>query len=241
MGSHGPFHGFLLCAHSDIQQFWLFLVSGFPQLDFDIADIFEVVVFDRLCLDSYLHLSKFWLHLVKSVSKILFLTVLRFNISELGGRFLHCLSDVLVLLHSHSNGLILEGQWVFVGLLTLSQKAVHLSAMLIVLCTDRFYLLDQSVSDIFIEVLNVEILILFIEIKEQLLFVLNFLVDSQECWNFLREDMHQVLIGQVFEQNLGSFSAIFCEPIEDTCDFLSSNIGLLLCVIDVIRLIYLTL
>jgi hypothetical protein len=147
--------------------------------------------------------------LVEPISKILLLTVLRFNISELGIRFLHGLGDVLILLHSHSNGLILESQRVLICLLSLGEKVVHLSPMLVVLCTDSFYLLDQPVSDIFIKVFDVEVLVLLIKVKKQLLFVLDILVNSQESWNFLRQNVDQVLVAQVFEQNLGSFSAIF--------------------------------
>mgnify|MGYP007072169328 FL=1 len=148
--------------------------------------------------------------MVEPISKILLLTVLRFNISELGIRFLHGLGDVLILLHSHSNGLILESQRVLICLLSLGEKVVHLSPMLVVLCTDSFYLLDQPVSDIFIKVFDVEVLVLLIKVKKQLLFVLDILVNSQESWNFLRQNVDQVLVAQVFEQNLGSFSAIFC-------------------------------
>ena len=148
--------------------------------------------------------------MVEPISKILLLTVLRFNISELGIRFLHGLGDVLILLHSHSNSLILESQRVLICLLSLGEKVVHLSPMLVVLCTDSFYLLDQPVSDIFIKVFDVEVLVLLIKVKKQLLFVLDILVNSQESWNFLRQNVDQVLVAQVFEQNLGSFSAIFC-------------------------------
>ena len=132
--------------------------------------------------------------MVKPVSKILLGTVLRFNISELGIRFFHGLGDVLILLDSHSNGLILQGQRVLVCLLPLGKEAVHLSAMLVVLCTDGFYLLDQPVSDIFIKIFDVEVLVLLIEVKEQLLFALDFFVNSQESWNFLRQNVDQVLV-----------------------------------------------
>jgi hypothetical protein len=135
---------------------------------------------------------------------------LRFNISELGIGFFHCLRDVLILLNSHSNGLILESKRILICLLSLGEEIVHLSPMLVVLCTDSFYLLDQPVSDIFIKVFDVEVLVLLIKVKKQLLFVLDILVNSQESWNFLRQNVDQVLFAQVFEQNLGSFSAIFC-------------------------------
>ena len=123
--------------------------------------------------------------MVEPVSEILLLTVLRFNISELGIRFFHGLTYVLILLHSHSNGLILESQRVLVCLLSLGEEVVHLSPMLVVLCADGFYLLDQPVSDIFIKIFDVEVLVLLIEVKEQLLFSLDFFIDSQESWNFL--------------------------------------------------------
>ena len=69
-----------------------------------------------------------------------------------------------------------------------------MSAMLVVLCADGFYLLDQPVSDIFIKIFDVEVLVLLIEVKEQLLFALNFFVNSQESWNFLRQNVDQVLV-----------------------------------------------
>ena len=117
------------------------------------------------------------------------------------------------MLDSHSNGLILESKRVLIGLLTLGQEVVNLSPVLVVLSTDRFYLLDQPISDIFVKILDVEILVLLVEIKKQLLFVLHFLVDSQESWNFLRQNVYQVFVGQVFEQNLGSFGAILCKTV----------------------------
>ena len=132
--------------------------------------------------------------MVEPVSEILLLTVLRFNISELGIRFFHGLTDVLILLHSHSNGLILESQRVLVCLLSLGEEVVHLSPVLVVLCTDGFYLLDQPVSDIFIKIFDVEVLVLLIEVKEQLLFSLDFFIDSQESWNFLWQYVDQVLV-----------------------------------------------
>jgi len=147
--------------------------------------------------------------LVEPISKILLLTVLRFNISELGIRFLHGLRDVLILLDSHSNGLILESERVLICLLSLGEEVVHLSPMLVVLCADSFYLLDQPVSHIFIKVFDVEVLVLLIKVKKQLLFVLDILVNSQESWNFLRQNVDQILVAQVFEQNLSSFGAIF--------------------------------
>jgi len=67
----------------------------------------------------------------------------------------------------------------------------------IVLLTHLFYLLDQSVSNIFIQVLDVEILILLIKIKEQLLLILDLLIDSQKCGDLVRQNMYQVLLGQV--------------------------------------------
>ena len=81
-----------------------------------------------------------------------------------------------------------------VCLLSLGKEAVHLSAMLVVLCTDGFYLLDQPVSDIFIKIFDVEVLVLLIEVKEQLLFALDFFVNSQESWNFLWQNVDQVLV-----------------------------------------------
>jgi hypothetical protein len=90
----------------------------------------------------------------------------------------------LILLNSHSNGLILESERILICLLSLGEEIVHLSPMLVVLCTDSFYLLDQPVSDIFIKIFDVEVLVLLIEVKKQLLFVLDIFVNSQESWNF---------------------------------------------------------
>jgi len=46
MGSHCPLHGLLLGAYCDTKQFRLLVVSRFSQVNFDIANILEVVVFD---------------------------------------------------------------------------------------------------------------------------------------------------------------------------------------------------
>ena len=57
--------------------------------------------------------------------------------------------------------------------------------MLIIFSTDLFYLLDKSLTDIFVQVLDVEVLVLFIKIKKKLFFKLDLLIDSQKCWNFI--------------------------------------------------------
>ena len=107
--------------------------------------------------------------------------------------------------------------------------------MFVIFSADGFYLLDKSRSDIFIQVLDVEILVLPIEIKKQLLFILDIFIDSQEGWNLLREYMHQVLTWQILQKELCSLSAIFSETVKNTCNFLSGNIrtiniSIILCV-----------
>jgi hypothetical protein len=82
--------------------------------------------------------------------------------------------------------------------------------MLVVISADGFYLLDQPISDIFIQVLNVEILILLVEVKKKLLFVLHFFVNPQECWNFVRQNVNKVFIRQILKQNLAPFSSVIC-------------------------------
>ena len=123
---------------------------------------------------------------------------------------LHGLCNALVLLDSHPHGLVLESETVLVGLLALGQELGHLGTMLVVFGADLFYLLDQAITNVLVEVLHIEILILLVEVLQQLCLVLDLFVNSQECWDLLRENMDQVLIGQVFEKDLASLSSVVC-------------------------------
>ena len=99
--------------------------------------------------------------------------------------------------------------------------------MFVVFSTNRFYLLDQPVSDFLIQVLDVEVLVLFVEVEKQLLFVLNLRVDPQTSRDFLWQNVHKVLIAQILKQDLRSLSSVLSKPVEDAGDFLSGNIHLM--------------
>jgi hypothetical protein len=78
-----PLHGFLLGACGNIKQFSFFFISGFSKFPLYVPDVFEVFIFDGFSFNGDLHLTQFGLHLVKTVSDGLFLSVLRFKISQL--------------------------------------------------------------------------------------------------------------------------------------------------------------
>jgi hypothetical protein len=69
--------------------------------------------------------------------------------------------------------------------------------MLVIFSTDGFYLLDKTISDIFFQELDVEILVLLIVIKKKLLFYLYFLINPQKGWDLLGKDMHQIFVGKI--------------------------------------------
>ena len=125
-------------------------------------------------------------------------------------RLPHGLGDALVLLDSHPHGLVLQGERVLIGLLTLGEQLGDLGTMLVVVGADLFYLLDESVANILVKVLHIEVLVLLVEVLQQSGLILDLLVDSQECGDLLGQDMDEVLVGQIFQEDLASFSAVVC-------------------------------
>ena len=69
--------------------------------------------------------------------------------------------------------------------------------MNLVVLTSLINILSQSVPDIKIQTLNVEVHIVCMELLQHLVFGFDVAIDSQEGWNLFGFNMYQVLVGEV--------------------------------------------
>jgi hypothetical protein len=82
-----------------------------------------------------------------------------------------------------------------------------------VIFTALVYSFNESLFYVFLKILNIEFLVLLVKIVKELSLVLDIFVDTEECWNFLGDNMNKIFSWQIFKKDLGSFSSMFREII----------------------------
>ena len=76
-------------------------------------------------------------------------------------------------------------------------------------------ILLQSVAHVAVQALDVEVHVILMEFLEHLRFREDVGVDAKKCWNLVLLNVHQVLVGQVAEQDVASVSSVQSEAIEN--------------------------
>lgn len=89
-------------------------------------------------------------------------------------------------------------------------------------------ILLQSVAYIAVQALDVEVHVILMEFLEHLRFREDVGIDTKKCWNLVFLNVHQVLVGQVAEQNVASVSSVLCEAIKNA--LLLLNLVITICI-----------
>ena len=168
-----------------------------------------------LLLNVDLHFAQFRQLLLKLFSQRIFLGILRLELLKALIGFFECLSYISILLLSHANGLILLGQRIFVGIITLTQQAINLILVHLIVFTRNRNLLSQSVLDFSIQPLNIEIHVVLMELLQHLLLGLDVAVDTEERWYLFILDVDQVFVWQVAKQDVTPLGTMVGESVKN--------------------------
>lgn len=76
-------------------------------------------------------------------------------------------------------------------------------------------ILLQSIAHVAVQALDVEVHVILMEFLEHLRFREDVGVDAKKCRNLVFLNVHQVLVGQVAEEDVASVSSVLCEAIEN--------------------------
>lgn len=87
--------------------------------------------------------------------------------------------------------------------------------MSFVFLTDQLNFFQQLSLDLLVKHVHIICLVSVVEVEEHLLLFLDVLVDSEEGWDLLLDDMDEILIWQVLQQNMTSLTSNFGESIKN--------------------------
>jgi hypothetical protein len=84
-----------------------------------------------------------------------------------------------------------------------------------VVLTGLINILGQSVLDIAVQTLNIEIHVVLMELLQRLRFCFHITINSKEGWDLVLLDVDQVLVGQVLKQNVTPISSMISQTVQD--------------------------